>query len=96
MSETKMFLLSAGLSLVCSALLVATFSYADKSSQIEALAKQAQKPVYLTTQEKMNKEMADIMLPLLQKQRKEEEARKKIKKPDTVYAPEQLQNSRGY
>ncbi|MBX4658861.1 hypothetical protein [Klebsiella michiganensis] len=96
MSDTKMYLLSAGVSLVCSALLLAAFSYADKSSQLEALAKQAKKPVYLNTQEKMNREMADIMLPLLQKQYKEKEARKKIKKPDTVYAPEQLQNSRGY
>ena len=96
MSDTKMYLLSAGVSLVCSALLLAAFSYADKSSQLEALAEQAKKPVYLNTQEKMNREMADIMLPLLQKQYKEKEARKKIKKPETVYAPEQLQNSRGY
>ncbi|EIZ1085938.1 hypothetical protein MPI44_004486 [Klebsiella oxytoca] len=96
MSDTKMYLLSAGVSLACSALLVAAFSYADKSPQIEALAELSKKPVYLNTQEKMNREMADIMLPLLQKQHKEEEARKKIKKPDTVYAPEQLQNSRGY
>ncbi|WP_243211212.1 hypothetical protein JQ760_028820 (plasmid) [Klebsiella pneumoniae] len=96
MSDTKMYLLSAGVSLVCSALLVAAFSYGDKSSQIEVLAEQLKKPVYLNTQEKMNSEMAGIILPLLQKQHKEEEARKKIKKPDMVYAPEQLQNSRGY
>lgn len=96
MSDTKIYLLSAGVSLACSALLIAAFSYADKSSQIESFAEQAKKPAYLNTQEKMNKEMADIMLPLLQKQHKEDESRKKIKKPDTVYAPEQLQNSRGY
>lgn len=91
-----MCLLSAGVSLACSVLLIIAFSYADKSIQIQAFAEQAKKTVYLRTQEQMNKEMAEIMLPLLQKQHIEEKARSKIKKPDTVYAPEQLQNSRGY
>ncbi len=96
MSETKAYLLSAGVSLTCSALLFAAFSYADNSKQIQSLAEKATQPVYLKSQEKMNKEMAEIMLPMLQKQHQAEEARTKIKKPTTVYAPEQLQNSRGY
>lgn len=96
MSETKMYILSAGFSLTCAALLIVMFSYTDKSNQIRAISEQTNKGAYLNTQLQMNQEMASIMLPLLRKQRSEEENQKKIKKPDTVYVPEQLMSSRGY
>ncbi|PHM72183.1 hypothetical protein [Xenorhabdus sp. KJ12.1] len=96
MSETKMYFLSAGVSVVCSALLLIAFYYAGKSQQIKALEEQANNSVYLRNQDEINKEMVTIMLPLLQKQHEEEAKRSKIKKPDTVYTPEQLQSSRGY
>lgn len=96
MYEYKPYLWSGIFSLICSAILLWLFSYADKSSEIIILQESANKPVYLKTQEQMNKEMAVIMLPLLQKQKKQNEERSRIKKPDMVYAPEQLQHTKGY
>lgn len=96
MSESKLYLLSAGVCLACSALILVTFIYADKSAQIQALSVQAKKNVYLKNHEQMNEEMAFVMLPLLQKQHKLDAERSRTKKPDTVFVPEQLQNARGY
>ncbi|EOC0012241.1 hypothetical protein ACI0X9_003952 [Cronobacter turicensis] len=96
MSDTKKCFLSALLSIVFSASLLVGFSYVDKSSNIHALFLKVNAPVYLKDQRVMNEEMAVIMLPLLKKQKKDEDERNRIKKPDMVYAPEQLQNSRGY
>lgn len=96
MSERKKCFISALLCIAFSASLLGVFFYVDKTSEIHELAVKARAPVYLKDQDVMNREMAAIMLPLLKKQRKEEDERNRIKKPDMVYAPEQLQNTRGY
>lgn len=96
MSENKQYFFSTVLSLTCSLLLLGAFSFVNNASEIEQLQKKVSKTTYLQSQDEMNKEMAQIMLPLLQKQKAQEEARSKLKKPDVIYVPEQLQNSKGY
>ena len=96
MSERKLFLYSAIVSIACSVCLISIFSFFDKSIEIEQLRTKFSVPVFLSDRQVMNAEMANILLPFLQKQRDEEKTRGKIKAPDTVYAPEQLQQSRGY
>lgn len=96
MSQMQKCFMSGLLSLACSAALFSGFHFVDNTDVIKDLALKANKSVYLKSQREMNAEMAEIMLPYLQRQNKEEEAKNKVKKPNMVYVPEQLQNSGGY
>ncbi|WP_326928785.1 MULTISPECIES: hypothetical protein [unclassified Citrobacter] len=40
--------------------------------------------------------MAEIILPYLKKQKAAEASQVKVQKPNEIYTPEQLQQSRGY
>lgn len=87
---------SCFISLGATALLWAFYFSVNNGSAIHAIDEKAHKPVYLQNQDEMNKEMAEIILPKILKQQHQEQQRSQIIKPKTVYAPEQLQSSRGY
>lgn len=96
MSETKHVVISGVLCLSFAACLCAAIILTDKTERIAVIAKKIQKTDYLTDQSVMDKEMAEILLPRLQAQQDEMKKRGELKKPDMVFVPEQLQQSRGY
>lgn len=96
MNELKHVYLSGLLCIAFSACLGAGVLLTDKSQQISELNTLLHKSNYLTSRDKMDHEMAEILLPRLQAQHEEIKKRGAIKKPDMVFVPEQLQQSRGY
>lgn len=96
MNELKHVSLSALLCIAFSVCLGAGVLLTDKSAQIRELTTVLHKSNYLTDQDKMDREMAEVLLPRLQAQHEEMKKRGAIKKPDMVFVPEQLQQSRGY
>lgn len=96
MNELKHVYLSGLLCIAFSACLGAGVLLTDKSEQINKLNTVLHKSNYLTDQDKMDHEMAEILLPRLRAQHEELKKRGEIKKPDMVFVPEQLQQSRGY
>lgn len=96
MSEMKHVLISGVLCLGYAASLTAAIALTDKSPKIAVITSSIQKTNYLTDTAKMDREMAEILLPRLQAQQGEIKKRGEIKKPDMVFVPEQLQQSRGY
>ncbi|EYU15103.1 MULTISPECIES: hypothetical protein [Photorhabdus] len=96
MAKKTLFTLSAVFSLTATATLISVFLLFDKSTQINAMQKKTSGNSYLSSRDVMDKEMAEVLLPYLQKQKAKEKLRGTVKKPDTVYVPEQLQQSRGY
>lgn len=96
MNELKHVYLSGLLCVAFSACLGAGVLLTDKSEQISQLNTVLHKSNYLTDRDKMDHEMAEILLPRLRAQHEEMKKRGAIKKPDMVFVPEQLQQSRGY
>ncbi|MBN4867087.1 MULTISPECIES: hypothetical protein [Enterobacterales] len=96
MNELKHVYLSGLLCIAFSVCLGAGVLLTDKSEQIHELNAVLHKSSYLTDRDKMDREMAEVLLPRLQAQQEEMKKRGAIKKPDMVYVPEQLQQSRGY
>ncbi|WP_272671831.1 MULTISPECIES: hypothetical protein [unclassified Providencia] len=88
--------MSGLLCIAFSACLGAGVLLTDKSEQISELNTLLRKSNYLTSRDNMDHEMAEILLPRLQAQHEEIKKRGAIKKPDMVFVPEQLQQSRGY
>lgn len=96
MNELKHVYLSGLLCIAFLACLGAGVLLTDKSEQISELNTLLRKSNYLTSRDNMDHEMAEILLPRLQAQHEEIKKRGAIKKPDMVFVPEQLQQSRGY
>lgn len=96
MSEIKHFVVSGIMSLGFSVFLCAAVIVTDKTERTTTLGNVIQKTNYLSDQAMMDREMAEILLPRLQAQQDEKIKRGEIKKPDMVFVPEQLQQSRGY
>lgn len=96
MSEMKHIVLSGVLCLGFTASLCTAVVLTNKTERIAVIAKHIQKTDYLTDQSVMDKEMAEILLPRMQAQHNKMKKRGELKKPDMVFVPEQLQQSRGY
>lgn len=96
MPVMKLFLYSLVINVICSGSLLGAFNYFSQAQQITQLQNMLRAPVYLKDRQTMNKEMAEILLPMLEKQNEDNLKRSTIKKPDIVFVPEQLQQQRGY
>ncbi len=96
MPVMKLFLYSLLINIICSASLLGAFNYFNQAQHITQLQNMLLTPVYLKDRQTMNKEMAEILLPMLEKQNEDNLKRSSIKKPDIVFVPEQLQQQRGY
>ncbi|HCQ6955745.1 TPA: hypothetical protein OL683_004430 [Citrobacter freundii] len=96
MTNSKPFILSA---LLCLTFTVGMISYlliSDVSEKIRILNQKITVATYPQSRDVLNKDMAEIILPYLKKQKAAEASQVEVKKPNEIYTPEQLQQSRGY
>ncbi|MBD9984952.1 MULTISPECIES: hypothetical protein [Citrobacter freundii complex] len=96
MTNSKPFILSA---LLCLTFTVGMISYlliSDVPEKIRILNQKITVATYPQSRDILNKDMAEIILPYLKKQKAAEASQVEVKKPNEIYTPEQLQQSRGY
>ncbi|AKE62137.1 hypothetical protein F384_26585 (plasmid) [Citrobacter amalonaticus Y19] len=96
MTNSKPFILSA---LICLTFTVGMIGYlliSDVPEKIRILNQKITVATYPQSRDVLNKDMAEIILPYLKKQKAAEASQAEVKKPNEIYTPEQLQQSRGY
>lgn len=95
MTNSKPFILSA---LLCLTFTVGMISYLLISDVPEKSVSSIRRSRHQLTSvtDVLNKDMAEIILPYLKKQKAAEASQVKVQKPNEIYTPEQLQQSRGY
>lgn len=96
MTNSKPFILSA---LLCQTFTVGMISYlliSDVPEKIRILNQKITASTYPQSRDVLNKDMAEIILPYLKKKKAAEASQVKVQKPNEIYTPEQLQQSRGY
>lgn len=96
MTKFNTLILSAVLNLTLSLAMVSYLLLSDVPAQTNALQRAFEKSTYPQSRDALDRDMAEIILPYLKNQKSAEESRGHVKKPNEVYTPEQLQQSRGY
>lgn len=96
MTNSKPFILSALLCLTFTVGMISFLLISDVPEKTRILNQKITASTYPQSRDVLNKDMAEIILPYLKKQKAAEESQIKVKKPDEIYTPEQLQQSRDY
>lgn len=96
MTNSKPYIFSALLCLTFTAVMISYLLISDVPEKTRTLTQKITAATYPQSRDILNKDMAEIILPYLKKQKASEAFQTKVKKPNEIYTPEQFQQSRGY